>query len=87
MDAVGPRLIDEWLAYDAIEPIPVPWAQSAGIAAEVYRVTQTIAATHGVKTDNRPPADWIPTRTDPKAESRPMSIEELDRAARRMAGL
>lgn len=87
MDSVGPGVVDAWLAYDAVEPIPVAWAQSAGIAAEVYRGTQTLAATHGVRMDSKPPADWIPTRSEPKPSGRKMTIEDMDRAARRMAGL
>jgi hypothetical protein len=86
MDATPPAVLDAWLDYDAVEPIPVPWAQSATIASEIYELQRLAAAKIGSKMDFRRPADWIPTRQK-AVQSKVMSHDDHDRMARRMAGL
>lgn len=86
MDSTPPAVVDAWLDYDAVEPIPVPWAQTAALACEVYDLQRLAAAKIGSRMDFRRPADWIPTRRKP-VQAKVISHDDHDRMARRMAGL
>lgn len=91
MNSTPPEVLDHWIEYDAIEPIPAPWSQTAAIAAEVYHLARLIAAGQGITIEDRTPADWIPTRRNEPALPPParleLELEAMDRIARNWAGL
>ena len=90
MDRTPRHVLDRWIAYNAVEPLPMPWNQTAAIAAEVYSLCQMIAAKGGVKLPNQPPSEWIPTadrnakRTTP---AKPATLNDQMSWAMRKAGL
>lgn len=64
IDTVDPYVIDCWIAYDAVEPIPYAWLQTAVMAAETYSVTGMVAANKGVKVPPKAVRDFMPKTSD-----------------------
>jgi len=60
IDSVPREVLTRWIAYDAVEPIPFPWLQTATVAAESYRVAQYVAASGGGELDSRSVASFMP---------------------------
>lgn len=84
------KVLDRWLAFNAVEPIAMPWQETATIAAEVYSLNQMIAASHGIQLPSRPLKDWIPTvdqSSQVAPESKVMTADQDMAWARRMAGI
>lgn len=77
IDSVDPSVIDCWIEYDALEPIPYPWLQSATIAAEVYRTTAFIAAANGQKIDTRKVSEFMPETADARRPSGMLTTQQM----------
>lgn len=90
MNRTPREVLDRWIAFNAVEPLPMPWNQTAAVAAEIYGLLQMIAAQKGIKMPNQSPAEWIPTadqivnRTKP---AKPATLEDQMSWAMRKAGL
>lgn len=87
IDSVDPQVLDCWIAFDAIEPIPYPWLQSATIAAESYRTASFIAAAHGGTLEPRRVADFMPETSDVSRGGATMTPEQMAAWAARMVNL
>lgn len=87
IDSVEPYVIDCWLAYDAHEPIPYPWLQSATIAAEAYRTTAFISAGNGHVLDARAVRDFMPKTSDKPQSSGTLSTDQMTNWAANMVKL
>lgn len=88
IDTVDPAVLDRWIAYDAVEPIPDPWLAAGTIAAEVGHVAGITAACHGVEPPPpRSPMSFVPGRRS-AAASPTMTPEQMATwAERRTAGM
>lgn len=60
MDSLPSHVRARWIAYNAVEPIPFPWLQTATIASESYRVAQYIAASGGAELEPRSIGSFMP---------------------------
>lgn len=77
IDTVDPYVIDCWLAYDAVEPIPFPWLQSATIAAEVYRSAEIAGIGKIERLQPKRVKDFMPAIPDAADRSARMSPDQM----------
>lgn len=85
IDSVHPSVIDAWIAYDRVEPIPRPWDQTATVAMEVYRVAMLTASKNGHELDPKSRSDFMPATESPS--KRPMSVTDMSQWAAKMVGM
>lgn len=88
MNRTPPAVIDRWIQFAAVEPLPDSWQQMAEIAAEVYGVSQWIAATRGKSLPERSVESWIPrAESVAKVRDRAMTVDQSLSWAARQAGV
>lgn len=64
---LDPRVLDQWVAFDRVEPISDPWQHTGTIASEVHEVVRWIAMERGVQVEATSPDDYRPRRAVPRA--------------------
>lgn len=70
--------LDQWLAFDAIEPIGDEWEQSAQVALSVYRLSGIQLAKAGAKPPEISFDDCMPARYRPPKVPKAKKAKQLD---------
>lgn len=81
LENMRPGLLDEWLAFEAVEPSGQSWLQSAIIAREIATLGVLVQAKMGVKDIKWPKLDdFMPgTKPDKPDKAKANTDEEIQR--------
>ena len=89
LDSITPAQFNEWIAFNALEPIGNDWDQAATIAATLHNEMESIRCMFGgqKKPEFHNIEDYVPTAKPKRKKVQRMTVQEMVDRAKLQAGV